>query len=275
MDNEISIVTFFFDTGRSEWTPERGFPHYLHRTVDTYFERFSYMAQLENEMIIYTHPDFVDRVAALRKGKENKTKIIPYDYLANFHDAREKIHKIQMNPEFQAKINPSQRINPEYWNPIYVHLMYMKSFFVKWALDDNLITNDYVALIDFGYCRSPDKIPPSKKWSYNFGEDKFQLFGYRPYPVGQPIEEVIYNNTVYILGAKQVAHKNLWPEVNRLMMESMQELQAKNLVDDDQTLWLMSSLKKPELFNMNIIPDHQLGHDSFVLFNNYNDTVKD
>ena len=275
MNNEISIVTFFFDTGRSEWTPDKGFPHYLHRTVDTYFERFSHMAQLENEMIIYTHPDFVDRVAALRKGKENKTKIIPYDYLANFKDAREKIHKIQMNPEFQAKINPSQRINPEYWNPIYVHLMYMKSFFVKMALEGNLITNDYVALIDFGYCRSADKIPPSKKWSYNFGEDKFQLFGYRPYHVGQTIENVIFNNIVYILGAKQVAHRNLWPEVNRLIIESMEELQSKNLVDDDQTLWLMSSLKKPELFNMNIIPDHQLGHDSFVLFNNYNDTVKE
>ena len=275
MNNEISIVTFFFDTGRSEWTPDKGFPHYLHRTVDTYFERFSHMAQLENEMIIYTHPDFVDRVAALRKGKENKTKISPYDYLANFKDAREKIHKIQMNPEFQAKINPSQRINPEYWNPIYVHLMYMKSFFVKMALEGNLITNDYVALIDFGYCRSADKIPPSKKWSYNFGEDKFQLFGYRPYHVGQTIENVIFNNIVYILGAKQVAHRNLWPEVNRLINESMEELQSKNLVDDDQTLWLMSSLKKPELFNMNIIPDHQLGHDSFVLFNNYNDTVKE
>jgi len=275
MNNEISIVTFFFDTGRSEWTPDKGFPHYLHRTVDTYFERFSHMAQLENEMIIYTHPDFVNRVAALRKGKENKTKIIPYDYLANFKDERDKIHKIQMNPEFQAKINPSQRINPEYWNPTYVHLMYMKSFFVKMALEENLITNDYVALIDFGYCRSADKIPPSKKWSYNFGENKFQLFGYRPYHVGQTIENVIFNNIVYILGAKQVAHRNLWPEVNRLIIESMEELQSKNLVDDDQTLWLIASLKKPELFNMNIIPDHQLGHDSFVLFNNYNDTVKE
>ena len=274
MSNEISIVTFFFDTGRSEWTPEKGFPHYLHRTVDTYFERFGYMARLDNEMIIYTHPNLVDRVAALRKGKEDKTKIIPFDYLDNFHDDREKIHSIQKQEEFQKRINPSQKINPEYWNPIYVHLMYMKSFFVKWALESNLITNDYVALIDFGYCRTQDKIPSSKKWSYDFGKDKFQLFGYREYPKEQTIENVIFNNIVYILGAKQVGHRSLWLEINRLIIESMEELQSKNLVDDDQTLWLMSSLKKPEMFNLNIIPDHQLGHDSFVLFNNYNDTVK-
>jgi protein YibB len=274
MNNDISIVTFFFDMGRGDWTPNKGFPHYLHRTVDTYFERFSYMAQLNNEMIIYTHPNFVDRVADLRKGKEHITTIIPFDYLSQFHGEKKKIFDIQRSTEFQKKINPSQQINPEYWNSNYVHLMYMKSFFVKYALEDNLITNDYVAQIDFGYCRTQDKIPPSKKWSYNFGEDKFQLFGYRPYPEGQPIEQVIFNNMVYILGAKQVGHKNLWPEVNRLIVKSMNELQAKNLIDDDQTLWLMSMLKKPEMFNLNIIPDHQLGHDSFVLFNNYNDTVK-
>ena len=100
------------------------------------------------------------------------------------------------------------------------------------------------------------------------------MFGYREYPKEQPIEQVIFNNLVYILGAKQVGHRNLWLEVNRLVKESMSELQAKNLIDDDQTLWLMAMLKKPEMFNMNIIPDHQLGLDSFVLFNNYNDTVK-
>jgi protein YibB len=274
MNNDISIVTFFFDMGRGEWTPEKGFPHYLHRTVDTYLERFSYMAQLDNEMIIYTHSDFVERIGDMRKGKEDKTKIIPFDYMAQFHGEKKKIFDIQRSTEFQRKINPSQQINPEYWNPNYVHLMYMKSFFVKMALDANLITNDYIANIDFGYCRTPDKIPPSKKWTYNFGEDKFQLFGYREYPKEQPIEQVIFNNLVYILGAKQVGHRNLWPEVNRLVKESMEELQEKNLIDDDQTLWLMAMLKKPEMFNLNIIPDHQLGLDSFVLFNNYNDTVK-
>ena len=51
----------------------------------------------------------------------------------------------------------------------------------------------------------------------------------------------------------------------------MSELICKGLVDDDQTLWLMAMLKKPELFQLNIIPDHQQGHDSFVLFNNFND----
>ena len=270
MANDVSIVTFFFDMGRGDWTPDKGFPHYLHRTVDTYFERFSYLAQLDNEMIIYTTEDKVDRIKELRKGKEDKTKIIPFDYLSMFLDDKKAIAAVQMQKEYQDKINPSQRVNPEYWNPNYVHLMYLKSFFVKWAIENNFVTNDYVANIDFGYCRTPDKIPASKKWQYNFGEDKFHLFGYKEYPKDKSIEEVIYNNEVFILGAKQVGHKNLWLEVNKLIVESMNDLMKKNLVDDDQTLWLMAMLKKPEMFQLNIIPDHQLGHDSFVLFNNYN-----
>ena len=271
MKNDITIVTFFFDMGRGEWTPEKGFPHYLHRTVDTYFERFGYLAQLENEMVIFTSPEFIDRVLECRKGKEHLTKIVPFDYMNMFSDDKQLILDIQKSKEFIDKINPSQRINPEYWNPSYVHLMFMKSFFVCMAIKNELVTNDCVANIDFGYCRTPDKIPKSKKWQYDFGTDKFQLFGYREYPKDKPIEEVIYNNEVYILGAKQVGTKTQWLEVNNLIVKSMSELICKGLVDDDQTLWLMAMLKKPELFQLNIIPDHQQGHDSFVLFNNFND----
>ena len=51
--NDITIVTAFFDIGRGEWTPEKGLPHYLHRTNETYLDRFSIMAELDNPMVIY------------------------------------------------------------------------------------------------------------------------------------------------------------------------------------------------------------------------------
>ena len=38
--NDITIVTAFFDIGRGEWTPDKGLPHYLHRTNQTYLQRF-------------------------------------------------------------------------------------------------------------------------------------------------------------------------------------------------------------------------------------------
>ena len=48
----ISIVTAFFDIGRGEIG--EGYPDYLRRTNDTYFEHFSRLAVLENEMVVFT-----------------------------------------------------------------------------------------------------------------------------------------------------------------------------------------------------------------------------
>ena len=67
--NEITIVTAFFDIGRSDWTPDRGLPHYLHRTTDTYFERFEYLAQLENPMVIFTSAEFVNTIKGIQIGR--------------------------------------------------------------------------------------------------------------------------------------------------------------------------------------------------------------
>ena len=58
----ISIVTAFFDIGRGDWTPDKGLPHYLHRTTDTYVERFGHLATLENEITIFTSEDLIPRV---------------------------------------------------------------------------------------------------------------------------------------------------------------------------------------------------------------------
>ena len=64
--SDVTIVTAFFDIGRGDWTPDKGLPHYLHRTTDTYVERFGNLATLENEMVIYTSADLVDKVTELR-----------------------------------------------------------------------------------------------------------------------------------------------------------------------------------------------------------------
>jgi hypothetical protein len=58
-----------------------------------------------------------------------------------------------------------------------------------------------------------------------------------------------------------------------LMTQSFLDLQSKGLVDDDQGLWLQSYLIEPESFELHKIPDHQFGHDPFVLFNEFNKGV--
>ena len=73
--NEISIVTAFFDIGRGDWTPEKGLPHYLQRTNDTYFERFANMASLDNTIVVYTSEDLAEKVWEIRKDRTDKTVV--------------------------------------------------------------------------------------------------------------------------------------------------------------------------------------------------------
>ena len=271
--SNITIVTAFFDIGRGAWTPDKGYPHYLHRTNDTYIERFSHMAQLENSMVVFTTVDMVERLKEVCADRMDRTKIVTFDVQKEFAKMREQIERVQKSSEFKNAVVPSQSKNPEYWNPDYVLVTDLKAYFTHYAVGKNLTSNDMVAWIDFGYCRSEKNIPPSKKWSYDFDPEKIHLFSYKEFDRKTPVSQAVLSNDVYILGAKVVAHKKNWPILEGLMRESFNQLLENGLVDDDQGLWLVSYLLAPQLFELHTIPDHQLGHDPFVLFNAFNETV--
>ena len=110
--NNITIVTAFFDIGRGDWSPDKGLPHYLQRTTETYLERFGYMSKLDNHMVVYTSGDLAPKIKEIRGDKS--TDVIILNFKNNFQELREKISEIQKSKEFQDKINPSQKKNPEY-----------------------------------------------------------------------------------------------------------------------------------------------------------------
>ena len=125
--SNITIVTAFFDIGRNDWTVDKGYPHYLQRSVDTYVERFSRLAKLDNELIVYTSPDLVDKIAEACNGRP-KVKIVAFEPKIEFKAMRDAIETIQQSDEFKKLIHPSQIKNPEYWNPDYVLVTNLKAF---------------------------------------------------------------------------------------------------------------------------------------------------
>lgn len=262
--NDITIVTAFFDIGRGEWSPDRGLPHYLQRTNDTYLERFGYMAKLENDMVVYTSKEFVDDIKSLRQNRP--TQIFTLDFPNSFVKLREEIQKVQRNPEYQAKINPMQVKNPEYWNADYVVVNALKSSFVKKAIESNVIDTDLVAWLDFGYCREESTLNGVNFWHYPFDKEKIHFFNIKDWVEGTYIQDVIANNDVHITGPCIVADKKMWPTLEALVYHSVDELLKNNLIDDDQTLLLMSYLQKPELFELHRVSNQ----DWFVAFRDYN-----
>ena len=94
--NDITIVTAFFDIGRGDWTPDKGLPHYLQRTTQTYLERFGHLAKLENDMVVYTSKDMVKEIEFLRQDRP--TQILTVDFKKNFTELRQKITDVQKSP---------------------------------------------------------------------------------------------------------------------------------------------------------------------------------
>jgi protein YibB len=265
--NDITIVTAFFDIGRGDWTPDKGLPHYLQRTTKTYLERFGHMAKLENNMVVYTSKELLPEVEFLRQDRP--TEILTLDFDNSFKELRESISKIQKDSNYQSKIDPMHVRNPEYWSANYVLVNLLKSSFVNRAIETNLIKDDLVAWLDFGYCRDESTLNKVKKWSYPFNKDKIHFFNIKDFKEGSYIQDIIANNDVHITGPCIVAGKEMWPVLENLVYHNTRELIKNNLIDDDQTLLLMSYLAKPELFEL-----HKVSNDDwFIVFKDYNETV--
>lgn len=68
MIHDISIVTAFFDIGRSEWS--FGGQSSFRRSNEQYLRWFANLAPLKNSMVIFTEQQFADQVMALRRENE-------------------------------------------------------------------------------------------------------------------------------------------------------------------------------------------------------------
>lgn len=264
--NDITIVTAFFDIGRGNWTPERGLPHYLQRSNDTYFERFAHLAKLENDMVIFTSEEFVDQIKKIREGKNTEINVV--DFPTPFIEFRKQIQKVQESKEYQALINPAQVKNPEYWNADYVVVNLLKSSFVNRAISMNMVHTDLVAWLDFGYCREPSTLNGVTLWQYPFDKEKIHFFNIKEYN-GTSLTDIIANNDVHVTGPMIVASQKMWPKLEELVDKSFRELIKNDLIDDDQTLLLMSYLQQPESFELHPI----LPNDWFIAFKEYNENI--
>jgi protein YibB len=187
------------------------------------------------------------------------------DFQKSFIELRQKITDVQKSPEYQSKINPMQVKNPEYWNADYVLVNALKSSFVNRSLD--LIKTDLIAWLDFGYCRSEETLNGVKKWKYSFDKNKIHFFNIKEWKEGTYIQDVIANNDVHITGPCIVAGREMWPKLEAMVHHSVHELLKNNLIDDDQTLLLMSYLMKPELFELHPVSNS----DWFIAFKEFSE----
>lgn len=268
--SDITIVTAFFDIGRGNSSIQ--YANTQTRTADTYLSYFEYLAQLDNDMIIFTSPEFEQKILELRQGKP--TQVLLFDFKNKLQYHRQWIQKIQDSTEFKQKINPKQRDNIEYRVADYVMINNMKAFFVNQAINANLVKTKLVAWVDFGYCRSAETLASVKCWQFDFNTEKVHFFSINK-RVGKidsldKVLDFIFNNRVYIIGGAIVATPQKWQQFIRLLHKNQKELLKMNVIDDDQGLYVMCLWKCPTLFQINFLGKKQW----FSLFRKYDKTSK-
>lgn len=263
----ITIVTAYFDIGRGDWSAEKGHPSHLLRDNQTYLSYFENLAKLDNEMIIYTFEEMKPYISKLRGDKP--TKIVVIDLETKFKNLLDGIKFIINSNEFKNKIPDKHKLNPEYWSEKYVLVTNLKTYFVNKAIENFNLSNDLVAWVDFGYCRDHTTLSGINNWYYPFDDlhvhfftlkkDKFlSVFNNPRFPhTEKKVLSAIFNNRAFVIGGVTVANKNIWREFFDVVKDCQEELFRKNIVDDDQGIYLMCHLKQPDLFKF-----HYLGKNS-------------
>lgn len=270
-DNQsITIVTAFFDIGRGNIPENQGYPSYMKRTNDTYFEYFSHLATLENDMVVFTQAEHRERILALRGDK--KTTVVTID-LNIFKKYIDKIAKIQQDEDFKSKVSKDLLKNIEYWSPEYVLVNNLKSIFCHYACRKKLVSTDMVAWIDFGYIRDLETLNKVKKWEYDFDSKKIHLFSITKKISCNDMNDVyfaIFNNKPSIIGGVLVGSVKSWRGFYYKIRNTQRKLFLNNIIDDDQGVMLYTLYDNRDFFKV-----HYLGRDDwFSIFRKFDKTSK-
>lgn len=263
MSDTVAIVTAFVDLGRDKWVGEKNghtIAPYIKRDKKTYFERFARLAKVKNPIIVFAKTEDFEQLKEIRQD----LTLVSIDTVFEDHEHLvNKIKSIQEDPTFIKFVsNPA---SPEYWSAEYVTINLMKSFFVSYAVEQNLAKENTWAWIDFGYVRDDTFCPPGIEWRFNT-EGKINLFCINPFTFSKPIFEIVRTGEVYIQGCHIVAPRNQWENLKNLVIQSISSLFNTGLVDDDQTALLMAYRAAPELFNLNKVDPNNW----FVIFKDFN-----
>lgn len=251
MKEEVRIVTAFIDIGRSDWVGEKNgeeLPSYLQRNTDLYFERFERLCKLNNKIAVFSTQNYKERLESLSPNVEF---FDVNDILANDSSKliKQHISNIQKNQTFINFVD--RKYAPEYWSPEYVMINFFKPFFVDFYAQAKELIEETLAWIDFGYCREDNDAPSGKTFMFD-DNDRVNIFSNGKFNNHHTILELIKTGDVLIQGSHIIAPAYLWGDLCQEMELSLESLCEVGLIDDDQTMLLMSYRRNEDFFELNI-----------------------
>lgn len=238
-----TIVTAFFNINRGQWNTYA-------RPVDSYLYNGIRMLSLDDNMVIYIEPQYVDFVWAHREKYRNKTKVIPMkiEELACYK-YKDQIQSIMEDPFFkQGLVDP---VCPEVTKPLYDVIMWSKVPLVMKTIENNPFNSTHFVWLDFGIHIHMLKDEMLNKPLLTKVSDKMK-FLCRSQPCCQDLDIVRFykSHTNRFAGTMFTGSGANFRMFDKYLEEEIQDCLNKKVVDCDQSLFSVTYLKHPEIFEL-------------------------
>ncbi|EAI8140994.1 protein YibB, partial [Campylobacter jejuni] len=248
IDNEITIVTAFYDIGRKDIKN-------FERDNDKYLSYFEFLAGIKNKMIIYTQENIKEKILDTRKkhNLEDKTIIITKELQEFDEQGYKKI--IDTFRNYDQSINRKNPNNIECISPMYCYLMYLKPFFVCDAIQRGL-TDENIMWLDFGFNHGGNFFVDKDQFNFylqkqnSIDENKINLFSIKN-DDKQTLANIYFSMETFLMGGIIFAKSKNWLLFKHHMQKCIKYFTSFGIIDDDQImlLWCARNYRK----NYNII----------------------
>lgn len=264
--SEITLVTAFYDIGRSDWKSA-----WFNRKSEEYLKSFETFLNYDYQMIIFVddkHYDALTKMIAASEYASSKKLIrINETWMQENIWAWSRLDReteIMNSVEYKSLIpNRIAMGYPENVNPKYTIITHSKIDFVGYAIDNELCSTDLVMWIDFGYFHNklePKHIPHKKIATEKFNWDTINLCGMNP--IDESDRDVIA--TLKTAHVKICAYLFAATKVNMKKFQTMCHdallfYQENGIADDEQAVWLHCYFTEKSFFSIHLFSEWHLG----------------
>lgn len=247
IDNEITIVSAFYDIGRKDIKN-------FERDNDKYLSYFEFLAGIKNKMIIYTQENVKEKILNIRKkyNLEDKTIIIIKELQEFDKENYENIITTFQN--YNQTLNRKNPNNIECISPVYCYLMYLKPFFVCDAIEKGL-TSENIMWLDFGFNHGGEFFIDKNQFNFllekqdDIDNNKINFFSIKD-DDKQNLANIYFSMQTFIIGGLIFANIKNWGAFKDNMQECLKNFISLNIVDDDQIMLLWCVRNYPQNYNI-------------------------
>lgn len=259
---DATIVTAFYDIGRSEWESSM-----FRRSVDDYISAFSNLLKFDYPMIVFVDRRHYERVKNLVDSSEHADNkmLIPIDeeWLSQNIWAWSRLgreREIMQSEEYRSLIPHRVMMQyPENVKPEYTILTHSKIDFMNHVIDHDLCQSNFLMWVDFGYL-SPKAMAshiPHRHLNPSKMIDGRVILCCLNGGISNEDRDAIYTLKAApekIAAGLFVGDRDAIKKFQRMSHQWLLRYQEMNLADDEQALWIQCLFEDPSLFALHIFP---------------------